>query len=78
MSGVLVALGAAVAKTAFMTRTGDNVLADNVSGELTALIAGRVSDARDRQKVAGLTDIRTANRAVFRAGRARSAVAGRR
>jgi hypothetical protein len=49
---VLVALGAAVAKTAFTVWTGDNPLAGNVSDELTDLIAGRVSDARDRQKVA--------------------------
>jgi hypothetical protein len=52
VSGVLVALGAAVAKTAFTVWTGDNPLAGNVSDELTDLIAGRVSDARDRQKVA--------------------------
>jgi hypothetical protein len=52
VSGVLVALGAAVAKTAFKMWTGDNALADNVSDELTDLIAGKVSDARDRQKVA--------------------------
>jgi hypothetical protein len=49
---VLVALGAAVAKTAFKAWTGDNTLADNVSDELTDLIAGKVSDARDRHKVA--------------------------
>lgn len=46
------ALGAAVAKTAFQVWTGDSVLADNVSDELTDLIAVKVGDARDRQKVA--------------------------
>jgi hypothetical protein len=52
VSGVLVALSAAVVKTAFGVWTGDNALAGNVSDELTDLIAGQVSDARDRQKVA--------------------------
>ena len=52
VSGVLVGLGAAVAKTAFKVWTGDNALADNVSDELAGLIAGKVSDARDRRKVA--------------------------
>jgi hypothetical protein len=52
VSGVLVALGAAVANTAFKVWTGDNALADNVSDKLTDLLADRISDARDRQKVA--------------------------
>jgi hypothetical protein len=48
---VLVILGGAVVKTAVRLWVGPNVLADNLTANLTDLLEGRVSDARERRKL---------------------------
>jgi hypothetical protein len=48
---VLVVLGGAVVKTAVRLWVGPNVLADNLTADLTDLLEGRVSDAGERRKL---------------------------